>query len=72
VARLSKALAKVLGLADVREQVATLGAEPGGDTPQAFGAFVRAESERWGKIIKEKASAPSRARGGDQSNRTTR
>jgi tripartite-type tricarboxylate transporter receptor subunit TctC len=46
VARLSKVLAKVLGLADVREQMAILGAEPGGDTPQAFGAFVDAESKR--------------------------
>ena len=38
--------------------MATLGAEPGGDTPQAFGAFVAAESARWGRIIKEKGIRP--------------
>ena len=53
VARLSATLAKVLGLPDVREQMATLGAEPGGDTPQTFGTFVSAEAARWGKIIRE-------------------
>ena len=58
VARLSTALAKVLSLPDVREQMATLGAEPGGDTPQAFGAFVSTEATRWGKIIKEKGIRP--------------
>jgi tripartite-type tricarboxylate transporter receptor subunit TctC len=58
VAQLSAALAKVLSLPEVREQMATLGAEPGGDTPQAFGAFVSAESERWGNIIKEKGIRP--------------
>ena len=31
-----------------------LGAEPGGDTPDEFGVFVKGESIRWGKIIKEK------------------
>jgi tripartite-type tricarboxylate transporter receptor subunit TctC len=58
VARLSATLAKVLGLPDVREQMATLGAEPGGDTPQAFGTFVSAEAARWGKIIREKGIRP--------------
>ena len=38
--------------------MAALGAEPGGDTPQAFAAFVSAESERWGRIIKEKGIRP--------------
>ena len=58
VARLGATLAKVLDLPDVREQMATLGAEPGGDTPQAFAAFVSAESERWGRIIKDKGIRP--------------
>jgi tripartite-type tricarboxylate transporter receptor subunit TctC len=58
VARLGATLATVLWLPDVREQLAALGAEPGGDTPQAFAAFVSAESERWGRIIKEKGIRP--------------
>ena len=45
--------------AGLKEQMATLGAEPGGDTPQAFGAFVsRRSPARWGRIIKEKGIRP--------------
>ena len=58
VARLGAELAKVLSQPDVKEQMATLGAEPGGDTPRAFRAFVAAESARWGSIIKEKGIRP--------------
>lgn len=54
VARLSTELARILRAPEVKEQMAALGAEPAGDTPDAFGAFVKAESVRWGKIIKEK------------------
>ena len=58
VARLNSDLAKVLRLPDVKEQMATLGAEPGGDSTAAFGAFVKAESARWGRIIKERGIRP--------------
>ena len=58
VARLGTTLAKVLGLPEMTGQMATLGAEPGGDTPQAFRAFVSAKSTRWGNIIKEKGVRP--------------
>jgi len=54
VEKLYAEVAKVLRAPEVKEQMATLGAEPGGDTPAEFGAFVKAESARWGKIIKEK------------------
>jgi tripartite-type tricarboxylate transporter receptor subunit TctC len=58
VARLNSDLVKVLRLPDVKEQMATLGAEPGGDSTPAFGAFVKAESARWGRIIKERGIRP--------------
>jgi tripartite-type tricarboxylate transporter receptor subunit TctC len=38
----------------VRERLAALGAEPVGSTPEEFGAFLRAEMTRWGRIIREK------------------
>jgi tripartite-type tricarboxylate transporter receptor subunit TctC len=38
----------------VRQELATLGAEPVGDTPDEFAAFLRADAARWGKIIQEK------------------
>ena len=54
VARLQAEVAKVLRLPEVRERLAALGAEPVGSTPAEFGAFVRAENARWGRIIREK------------------
>ena len=51
-------VAKALRSTDVKTQMAALGAEPGGNTPAEFTAFVRAESARWGKIIQEKGIKP--------------
>jgi tripartite-type tricarboxylate transporter receptor subunit TctC len=58
VSRLNADLTKLLRLPDVKEQMAALGAEPGGDSDPAFGAFVKAESARWGAIIKERGIRP--------------
>jgi tripartite-type tricarboxylate transporter receptor subunit TctC len=54
VARLQAEVGRVLRLPDVRERLAALGAEPVGSTPEEFGAFVRAENARWGRVIREK------------------
>ena len=37
----------------VAERLASEGAEPVGDTPEQFGAFVKSEIELWGKVIRE-------------------
>jgi tripartite-type tricarboxylate transporter receptor subunit TctC len=60
VGRLHSELAEILHTAEVRQEMAALGAEPVGDTPEEFAAFLRAETARWGKIIREKGirSAP--------------
>lgn len=47
-----KAFASALAQADVRLRFAEQGAEPRGWTPEESGRFIRAESERWGKVIK--------------------
>jgi len=58
VAQLGDVLMKVLRLTEVKDQMATLGAEPGGNSAQEFGGFVKAESARWGAIIKERGIRP--------------
>ena len=60
VMRLHSALAKILRSAEMRQEMAALGAEPIGDTPEEFAEFLRADMARWGKIIQEKGirSAP--------------
>jgi tripartite-type tricarboxylate transporter receptor subunit TctC len=54
VAKLHTEVAKILRTAEVRQRLATLGAEPVGNTPEEFGAFIKAEMVRWGRIIREK------------------
>jgi tripartite-type tricarboxylate transporter receptor subunit TctC len=58
VVRLHAALAKILQASEVKEQFATLGAEPVGDTPDEFATFLKADSVRWGRIIREKGIRP--------------
>jgi tripartite-type tricarboxylate transporter receptor subunit TctC len=54
VARLQTEVARILRLPEVRQQMAALGAEPIGNTPEEFSAFLKTEMARWGKVIKEK------------------
>ncbi len=58
VMRLNADLVKVLGTAEMKEQLGKLGAEPVGGTPQQFATFVGAEARRWGKIIKDLGIKP--------------
>jgi tripartite-type tricarboxylate transporter receptor subunit TctC len=58
VGRLHGALAGVLQAPEMREQCATLGAEPIGNTPAELAAFLKADQVRWGRIIQEKGIKP--------------
>ena len=53
IARLNEAVNKALKTDKVREALAKLGTDPGGGTPEAFGALVRAETAHWSKVIKD-------------------
>lgn len=53
VERLSKEIASVLTLPDLRAQIMAGGYEPVGSTPAALGAHIEAELNRWSKVVKE-------------------
>jgi len=53
VNRLSREIAQVLQRADVRDRFFKRGSETVGSTPEAFGAVMRTEIAKWGKLIKE-------------------
>ena len=53
VARLNAEVNKVLQMPDVREKIATGGAQAAGGTSEDFAAFVRADYAKWGKIVKD-------------------
>ena len=38
---------------DIVEKLRQLGSDPGGDTPERLGAFVRAELDKYSKLIKK-------------------
>ncbi len=52
---LNEAVNKAAKTDKVREALAKLGVDPGGGTPEAFGALVRSETELWTKVVKEAA-----------------
>lgn len=53
VAKLSAEVGRILRLKDVRERLLILGSEPVGSTPEEFGTYIRAETVKWGKIVKD-------------------
>ena len=53
VARLNAEINKVLAMPDIREKIAAGGAAAVGGTAEEFGAFVRADYAKWGRIVKE-------------------
>ncbi|MBK7530485.1 tripartite tricarboxylate transporter substrate binding protein [Piscinibacter sp.] len=44
---------KVLAMADVQEKLETYGAEDGGGTSEKFAAFIRSETAKWSKVVKD-------------------
>ena len=52
LARVHAETVKALGAADVKERYAGLGADPIGNTPDAFSAFLKAENAKWEKVVK--------------------
>jgi tripartite-type tricarboxylate transporter receptor subunit TctC len=43
----------VLGEPQTRERYATLGIEPVGNAPAQFGEQIRADLERWEKVVRQ-------------------
>lgn len=53
VQRLANAADEVLRREDVRKRYRDLGADAVGGTPEAFGARIQTESDRWGAVIQQ-------------------
>jgi tripartite-type tricarboxylate transporter receptor subunit TctC len=52
VERLHAEFTRALAAPDVREKMLNLGAEPVGNRPEEFAAYIRAEAEKYGRVIK--------------------
>ena len=45
-------VARALAQSDLKKRLAADGAEPVGNAPEAFGAYIRSETEKWSKLVK--------------------
>lgn len=53
IARIQADIAKVLLMADVREKLAGMGAEPSGESPEALAARIKTEFDAWGEVVRK-------------------
>ena len=58
VAKVNADIAAILGAADLKERLATLGAEPGSMPVDAFARYVREEITKWTKVVKDSGAKP--------------
>jgi len=53
IEKLNAEAVKAMNAPDLRERLAAIGSEPGSGSPEDTAAFLRRESEQWGKVIRE-------------------
>jgi tripartite-type tricarboxylate transporter receptor subunit TctC len=53
VLQLNRELVRILNLPDIRSRLLELGADIVADSPDAFGAFMKAELGKWSRLLKE-------------------
>jgi tripartite-type tricarboxylate transporter receptor subunit TctC len=56
--KLNRQIVKFVHAPDVNKMLVDEGAQPKGTTPEEFHAFIRSESERWGKVLRESGIEP--------------
>ncbi|MEI6598006.1 MAG: tripartite tricarboxylate transporter substrate-binding protein, partial [bacterium] len=58
ISKINADIQKFLGRPDTAAKMAGEGAIPSGSTPEQFGALIRAEIERWAKVVKATGVKP--------------
>lgn len=53
IAKLNAEVVRALNDPALRQRLATLGAEPAGSSPEELARFVRAEYDKWGRVVRE-------------------
>ncbi len=52
IRKVQQEVARAVAAPEVRERFAALGAEPSGSTPEAFAAWLKAETDKWAGVVK--------------------
>jgi tripartite-type tricarboxylate transporter receptor subunit TctC len=50
---LSRQIARIILLPEVKERLAKLGFSPLAGTPQELAAYIKTETEEWGRVVRE-------------------
>lgn len=53
IARFNQAFNRIAAAPETRERFATVGTEPMSGTPEQIAEFLRKETARWGKVVRE-------------------
>jgi tripartite-type tricarboxylate transporter receptor subunit TctC len=53
IAKMNAEIVRIIRMPDVREQLSAQGADPIGSSPEEFAAYVKAEIEKWSRVIKQ-------------------
>jgi tripartite-type tricarboxylate transporter receptor subunit TctC len=53
IARLNAEIVMMLNLPETKERLIALGAEPVGNKPEEFAAYLKSEIAKWGKVVRE-------------------
>ena len=53
IARLHSEIVKILRMPDISERLSAQGSDPVGSSPDEFGAFMKSETAKWARVIKE-------------------
>ena len=52
IQQLNTALVKILAMPEVKQKLATLGAEVTPSKPEQFASYIRAETDKWGAVAR--------------------
>ena len=52
VSLLNTEIARILHSPEVKERLASMGATPGGGSPEQFANYIRSETEKWAKVVR--------------------
>jgi tripartite-type tricarboxylate transporter receptor subunit TctC len=58
IAKIQLVIAQALQQPEVREKLLSQGGEPSGMTPAEFAAFLKVETAKWGKVVRDTGARP--------------
>ena len=59
ISKINSAVLQALKSGEVQEKLVALGAEAAGSSPEAYGAFLKKETERWARLLREANIKPT-------------